>query len=124
MVARTAPSRILTTWRARLAALLVAPLLVVGLGFSSVSPVRADQLDDALARQKELAAQLAAQQKALNALIAQQKDLEAQLKATTAALAKNTASLANITSEVTRLSAVVEKAKRELQALESEVSRL
>lgn len=124
MVARTAPSRILTTWRARIAALLVAPLLVVGLGFGSVSPVRADQLDDALARQKELAAQLAAQQKALNTLIAQQKDLEAQLKATTAALAKNTASLANITSEVTRLAAVVEKAKAELQALEAEVERL
>ncbi|MFM9165744.1 MAG: hypothetical protein ACKOQO_02890, partial [Candidatus Limnocylindrus sp.] len=124
MVARTAPSRILTTWRARLATLLVAPLLVVGLGFNSVSPVRADELDDALARQKELAAQLAAQQKALNALIALQTDLEAQLKATSAALAKNTASLANITSEVTRLSAVVEKARRELQVLESEVSRL
>ena len=86
MVARTAPNRILSTWRARLAALLVAPLLVVGLGLSQVAPVRADQLDDALARQKELAAQLAAQQAALNALISQQKDLAAQLKATTAAL--------------------------------------
>ena len=106
MVARTAPNRILSTWRARLAALLVAPLLIVGLGLSQVAPVRGDQLDDALARQKELAAQLAAQQAALNALISQQKDLAAQLKATTAALAKNTASLANITTEVARLSVV------------------
>jgi len=124
MVARTAPNRILSTWRARLAALLVAPLLVVGLGLSQVAPVRADQLDDALARQKELAAQLAAQQAALNALIRQQKDLAAQLKATTAALAKNTASLANITTEVARLSVVVDKAKAELVKLEAEVERL
>jgi len=124
MVARTAPNRILSTWRARVAALLVAPLLIVGLGFSQVAPVRADQLDDALAQQKELAAQLAAQQAALNALISQQKDLAAQLSATTAALAKNTASLANITTEVARLSVVVEKAKAELATLETEVERL
>ena len=124
MVARTAPNRILSTWRARLAALLVAPLLVVGLGFSQVAPVRADQLDDALARQKELAAQLAAQQAALNSLINQQKELAAQLKATTAALAKNTASLTNITTEVARLSVVVDKAKAELVKLEAEVERL
>ena len=124
MVARTAPNRILSTWRARLAALLVAPLLIVGLGLSQVAPARADQLDDALARQKELAAQLAAQQAALNALISQQKELAAQLKATTAALAKNTASLANIITEVARLSVVVEKAKAELVKLEAEVERL
>jgi hypothetical protein len=124
MVARTAPNRILSSWRARLAVLLVAPLFVVGLGFNQVAPVRADQLDDALARQKELAAQLAQQQKALNALIAQQKDLAAQLSATTAALAKNTASLTNITTEVVRLGVVVEKAKADLVKLEAEVERL
>ncbi len=124
MVARTAPNRILSGWRARVAALLVAPLLIVGLGLSQVAPVRADPLDDALARQKELAALLAAQQAALNALIAQQKDLASQLKATTAALAKNTASLANITTEVARISVVVDKAKVELVKLEAEVERL
>jgi hypothetical protein len=86
--------------------------------------VRADPLDDALARQKELAALLAAQQAALNALISQQKDLASQLKATTAALAKNTASLANITTEVARISVVVDKAKVELVKLEAEVERL
>jgi hypothetical protein len=124
MVARTAPNRILSTWSARVAALLVAPLLIVGLGLSQVAPVRADQLDDALAQQKELAAQLAEQEKALNALISQQKDLAAQLSATTAALAKNTASLANITTEVTRLSGEVDKAKAALSTLEAEVERL
>ena len=50
MVARTAPNRSGSTWRARVAALLVVPLLVVGLGFSQAAPVRADQLDDALAQ--------------------------------------------------------------------------
>jgi len=114
----------LSNWRARVAALLVAPLLIVGLGLGQVAPVRADPLDDALARQKELAALLAAQQAALNALISQQKDLASQLKATTAALAKNTASLANITTEVARISVVVDKAKVELVKLEAEVERL
>ena len=65
-------------WRERLAALLAAPLLVVGLGLAAAGPARADQLDDALNQQKELAAQLAAQQKALDALIAQQQSLSAQ----------------------------------------------
>ena len=118
-------------WRERLAALLVAPLLVVGLGLAAAGPVRADQLDDALNQQKELAAQLAAQQKALDALIAQQQSLSSQLAATSAALEKNTSSLANITAEVTRLGKVVDKAKAELakmqaavNALDREISRL
>ena len=118
-------------WRERLAALLVAPLLVVGLGLAAPAPARADQLDDALNQQKELAAQLAAQQKALDALIAQQQSLSSQLAATSAALEKNTSSLANITAEVTRLGKVVDKAQAELaklqaavDALDREISRL
>jgi hypothetical protein len=76
------------TWRARLGVLLAIPLLIVGLGLAQAGPVRGDPLDDALAQQKALAAQLAAQQKALDALIAQQGALTAQLASTSAALAK------------------------------------
>ena len=82
--AQNHPSR---TWRARFGLLLVIPLLAVGLGLAQAGPVRGDPLDDALAQQKALAAQLAAQQKALNALIAQQGALTAQLASTSAALA-------------------------------------
>ena len=114
----------MSSWYRRLATLLVAPLLVVGLGLAAAGPVRADQLDDALNKQKELAAQLAAQQKALDQLAAQQKSLSAQLAATSAALAKNTSSLANITAEVTRLGKVVDKAKAELARLQASVDAL
>jgi murein DD-endopeptidase MepM/ murein hydrolase activator NlpD len=116
--------RPISGWRERLAALLVAPLLVVGLGLAAAGPVRADQLDDALNQQKELAAQLAAQQKALDALIAQQQSLSSQLAATSAALEKNTSSLATITAEVTRLGKVVDKAKAELAKMQAAVNSL
>jgi hypothetical protein len=124
MVARTAPNRILSTWRARVVVLLTVPLLIVGLGLGQAGAVRADQLDDALAQQKALAAQLADQEKALNALMSQQQSLAAQLSATSTALAKNTASLVNITAEVNRLSGEVDLAKVTLAKLEAAVEQL
>ena len=111
-------------WHSLLGALLAIPVLVVGLGLAAVEPVRADSLDDALARQRELAAQLAAQQKALADLIAQQGSLSSQLSSTAGALAKNTASLASITAEITRLSAAVDRARAALGKLEAAVDAL
>jgi murein DD-endopeptidase MepM/ murein hydrolase activator NlpD len=119
------------TWRARLGVLLTIPLLIVGLGLAQAGPVRGDPLDDALAQQKALAAQLAAQQKALAALIAQQGALAAQLASTSAALAQNTATLTSITAQVTQLTTAVEQAQAGLSklnaavnALDAEISRL
>ena len=119
------------TWRARLGVLLTIPLLIVGLGLAQAGPVRGDPLDDALAQQKALAAQLAAQQKALDALIAQQGALTAQLASTSAALAKNTATLTSITTQVARLTTAVQQAQVGLNklnaavnALDAEISRL
>jgi murein DD-endopeptidase MepM/ murein hydrolase activator NlpD len=98
---------------------------------AQAGPVRGDPLDDALAQQKALAAQLAAQQKALNALIAQQGALTAQLASTSAALAKNTATLTSITTQVAQLSTAVSQAQVGLNklnaavnALDAEISRL
>ena len=126
-----APTHRTRSWRARLSALLTIPLLIVGLGLAQAGPVRGDALDDALAQQKALAAQLAAQQKALNALIAQQGALTAQLASTSAALAKNTATLTSITTQVTQLSTAVSQAQVGLNklnaavnALDAEISRL
>lgn len=126
-----APTHRTRSWRARLGALLTIPLLIVGLGLAQAGPVRGDPLDDALAQQKALAAQLAAQQKALNALIAQQGALTAQLASTSAALAKNTATLTSITTQVTQLSTAVSQAQVGLNklnaavnALDAEISRL
>ena len=126
-----APTHRTRSWRARLGALLTIPLLIVGLGLAQAGPVRGDPLDDALAKQKALAAQLAAQQKALNALIAQQGALTAQLASTSAALAKNTATLTSITTQVTQLSTAVSQAQVGLNklnaavnALDAEISRL
>ena len=90
-------------WRARLALAIALPILVTGLGLAQAGPVRGDALDDALAEQKALAAQLAKQQQALDALIAQQGSLSSEIAATTASLAKNTASLANITTQIQKI---------------------
>ena len=126
-----APTHRTRSWRARLSVLLTIPLLIVGLGLAQAGPVRGDPLDDALAQQKALAAQLAAQQKALNALIAQQGALTAQLASTSAALAKNTATLTSITTQVAQLSTAVSQAQVGLNklnaavnALDAEISRL
>jgi murein DD-endopeptidase MepM/ murein hydrolase activator NlpD len=126
-----APTYRTRSWRARLGVLLTIPLLIVGLGLAQAGPVRGDPLDDALAEQKALAAQLAAQQKALDALIAQQGALTAQLASTSAALAKNTATLTSITTQVAQLSTAVEQAQVALNklnaavnALDAEISRL
>ena len=126
-----APTYRTRSWRARLGILLTIPLLIVGLGLAQAGPVRGDPLDDALAQQKALAAQLAAQQKALNALIAQQGALTAQLASTSAALAKNTATLTSITTQVAQLSTAVSQAQVGLNklnaavnALDAEISRL
>ena len=126
-----APTHRTRSWRARLSALLTIPLLIVGLGLAQAGPVRGDPLDDALAQQKALAAQLAAQQKALNALIAQQGALTAQLASTSAALAQNTATLTSITTQVAQLSTAVSQAQVGLNklnaavnALDAEISRL
>jgi len=125
------PAQKQRTWRARLGVLLTIPLLIVGLGLAQAGPVRGDPLDDALAQQKALAAQLAAQQKALDALIAQQGALTAQLASTSAALAKNTATLTSITTQVARLTTAVQQAQVGLNklnaavnALDAEISRL
>ena len=112
------------TWRARLGVLLAIPLLIVGLGLAQAGPVRGDPLDDALAQQKALAAELAAQQKALDALIAQQGALTTQLASTSAALAKNTATLTSITSQVAQLSTAVQQAQVGLNTLNAAVSAL
>jgi murein DD-endopeptidase MepM/ murein hydrolase activator NlpD len=126
-----APAHRTRSWRARLGALLTIPLLIVGLGLAQAGPVRGDPLDDALAQQKALAAQLAAQQKALDALIAQQGALTAQLASTSAALAKNTATLTSITTQVAQLTTAVQQAQVGLNklnaavnALDTEISRL
>ena len=126
-----APTHRTRSWRARLGTLLTIPLLIVGLGLAQAGPVRGDPLDDALAQQKALAAQLAAQQKALDALIAQQGALTAQLASTSAALAKNTATLTSITTQVAQLSTAVAQAQVGLNklnaavnALDAEISRL
>jgi murein DD-endopeptidase MepM/ murein hydrolase activator NlpD len=112
------------TWRARLGVLLAIPLLIVGLGLAQAGPVRGDPLDDALAQQKALAAQLAAQQKALDALIAQQGALTAQLASTSAALAKNTATLTSITTQVAQLTTAVQQAQVGLDKLNAAVNAL
>ncbi len=118
-------------WRARLALAVALPVLVVGLGLAQAGPVRGDALDDALAEQKALAAQLAKQQQALDALIAQQGSLSSEIAATTASLAKNTASLANITTQIQKITIAVATAQRSLlqlnsavEALDKEISRL
>lgn len=118
------PAQKQRTWRARLGVLLTIPLLIVGLGLAQAGPVRGDPLDDALAQQKALAAQLAAQQKALDALIAQQGALTAQLASTSAALAKNTATLTSITTQVAQLSTAVAQAQVGLNKLNAAVNAL
>ena len=118
------PAQKQRTWRARLGVLLTIPLLIVGLGLAQAGPVRGDPLDDALAQQKALAAQLAAQQKALNALIAQQGALTAQLASTSAALAKNTATLTSITTQVAQLSTALAQAQVGLNKLNAAVNAL
>uniref|UniRef100_UPI004049812C murein hydrolase activator EnvC family protein n=1 Tax=Candidatus Limnocylindrus sp. TaxID=2802978 RepID=UPI004049812C len=118
------PAQKQRTWRARLGVLLTIPLLIVGLGLAQAGPVRGDPLDDALAQQKALAAQLAAQQKALNSLIAQQGALTAQLASTSAALAKNTATLTSITTQVAQLSTALAQAQVGLNKLNAAVNAL
>ena len=74
----------------RLLPLLLSLTLLIGVS----GPVRADQLDDALARQRELAAEIAARSKALAALTGEQRSLDQSLREVTAALASTSANLA------------------------------
>ena len=100
--------------------LLLSLLLLIGIA----GPVRADELDDALARQRELAAEIAARAKALAALAAEQRALDASLDRTTSALAQTSANLSAVRSELARAEVVLERTRRQLGELEAEISRL
>jgi murein DD-endopeptidase MepM/ murein hydrolase activator NlpD len=104
----------------RIFPLLLAAVLLAGL----VGPVRADELDDALARQRELAAALAAQAKALAALAAEQKSLDASLAAASSSLAQTSANLAVVRADLAKASDVLARTRAELARLEGEIDRL
>ena len=97
---------------------LVLVLLVSG------APAVANELDDALARQKELAAEIARQQAAMSALLRQQGSLKAQLAATRKALVSTTANLAKVRSLIGALDANLARVGRELAALDAQIREI
>jgi murein DD-endopeptidase MepM/ murein hydrolase activator NlpD len=97
---------------------LVLALLVSG------APAVANELDDALARQKELAAEIARQQAAMATLLKQQGSLKTQLAATRRALASTTANLAKVRSLVAALDASLARVGRELAALDAQIREI
>jgi murein DD-endopeptidase MepM/ murein hydrolase activator NlpD len=97
---------------------LVLALLVGG------APAVANELDDALARQKELAAEIARQQAAMSALLKQQGGLKTQLAATRKALAATSANLAKVRSLIAALDAVLARVGRELAALDAQIREI
>lgn len=99
-------------------------LLALGLLVGVAGPAHADELDDALTRQRELAAAIAARAKELAALAAQQRSLDASLAATTSSLATTSANLAAVRADLSRASAVLEKTRAQLAELETEIGRL
>ena len=98
--------------------LIVIALLVGG------APAVANELDDALARQKELAAEIARQQAAMSALLKQQGSLKTQLAATRKALASTSANLAKIRALVAALDANLARVGRELAALDAQIREI
>ena len=104
----------------RLLPLLLSLTLLIGVS----GPARADQLDDALARQRELAAEIAARSKALAALTGEQRSLDQSLREVTAALASTSANLASVRAELGRASALLERTRAELARLETQLATL
>jgi murein DD-endopeptidase MepM/ murein hydrolase activator NlpD len=98
--------------------LIVIALLVGG------APAVANELDDALARQKELAAEIARQQAAMSALLRQQGSLKTQLAATRKALASTSANLVKIRALVAALDANLARVGRELAALDAQIREI
>jgi murein DD-endopeptidase MepM/ murein hydrolase activator NlpD len=80
--------------------LLVALALGVGAVGLPPGPARADELSDALAREKALEKQIREQKREVARLDAMQDDLRAQIRATTAALAQVNADLVTVRTKI------------------------
>ncbi|MBF8290278.1 MAG: Peptidase protein [Chloroflexi bacterium] len=108
--------------------ILLALLLTSTLGglFTSVppSPARADDLSDAIARQKALEARIAKQKAQVAALTKSQATLSTQLASTRASLAKVNADLSAARTDVVRMTVDVAIAQGQVEELDALVDRL
>lgn len=89
-----------------------------------VSPVSADALSDAVAKQKALEAKIAKQKAQVAGLLKERQALTATLSATKASLGEINADLDVVRGEVISATVGVARAEAEVQALDTEVARL
>jgi murein DD-endopeptidase MepM/ murein hydrolase activator NlpD len=91
---------------------------------SPPSPVRADDLADAIAKQKAVETQIAKQKAQIAALTKSQATLSGQLRATKSTLAQVNADLTAVKSDVVRMTVEVAVAQGQVDELDAQVARL
>jgi len=111
--------------RRRLAALLALAFLVplVG-GLPGAPAAHGDDLADAVARQKELAAQIAAQKRQVNELSSLQADLKSEMTETSRALASINADLSVVRTRIDGLASEIAVVKAHYAELVAELADL
>lgn len=102
-------------------ALLVLPML---LGVSAPPPASGDQLSDAIAQQKSLAAKIAAQKRQVAQLNAMQADLRSRIADTNQTLLGVNASLASVRAKITSLGTEIAQVKATYQDLVAQLADL
>jgi murein DD-endopeptidase MepM/ murein hydrolase activator NlpD len=114
-----------------LLALLVVPLLVGVIGAPAATPVQGDELSNAIARQKELERQIAAQKAQIARLSVIQGDINREIASTRSDLANIASDLGAVRKKIDRLATQIDGVKRdyanlvfELQVLDSNLARL
>ena len=104
--------------------LFVTLALVVALLVPAIGPVSGTQLDDAIAQQRAIAAEIAAQQAALAALQKTAGTLKSQLASTRAALAKTNANLASVRSLITKIERSISQVRSQIATLDGKIATL
>ncbi len=111
--------------------LLIVPILVGLIGAPAASPVRGDELSDAIARQKALEKQIAGQKAQVSRLSALQGDLKSEIDSTRTQLASIAQDLGTVRKRVDKIAAQIDVVKTdyanlvyELGILDSNLARL
>jgi murein DD-endopeptidase MepM/ murein hydrolase activator NlpD len=104
--------------------LLLTTLLGGTFVTAPVRPVAADDLSDAIARQKALETQIARQKAQVAAIARQQQSLSVSLATTKASLGQVNADLSHVQAEVVQATVDVASAQAAVQVLDTEVAKL
>ena len=117
---RTGSARRSRTTRRAVLVLLLVPLIAGLFGVAAAGPTRGDELTDAVARQKALETQIAAQKVQVARLTVLQADLKAQIGETARALSQVNADLSTVRKQVGKINDQIAITKAAYEALVTE----